>query len=153
AISNDGDADTGEETVYATEFFSQGTSVNGADDTVFDVGRVGLVYAFNVGTGAVAGPISIAPIANTGFLDSNGSATGCFPNQLDAATINNGRLYVTGVCTSPRGPVGPVLDANGALSNSANFKTQVHGAVWTIDLSTNSEVPSKAVLLTQAFQS
>lgn len=150
--TNDGTAN-GPETVYVTEFFSQlRTDANvPADDSAFDTNRQGVVYRFNATTGEVAPPITIASIADTGFADSNGIATGCFPNQLFGAALGKGKLFVTAVCASPRGPVGPVTRPD-MTTDLANIKTQVHAAVFQIDTSTNEEAKSNAVLLTQKFQ-
>jgi hypothetical protein len=153
AITNNGDTSDTDETVYVTEYFAQTrTDTLPTDDSRFDVERRGLVYRIGAGTRVAAAAIPIMPIASTGFLDSNGAMTGCYPNQLLAATINASRLYVTAVCASPRGPVGPVLDATGALTSPANFKTEVHTGVFVIDTASNAEVPAQDLLLTQAFQ-
>ena len=150
-VTDDGDADDADETIYVTEFFSQARTTGvPTDDSQFDLGRQGVVYRVNAGTGAVAGLITIAPIADTGFVDSNAAVTGCFPNQLNAVAINNGRLYVSSVCESPRGPTGPVVV--GTATNPANFKTQIHATIFAINLATNTDVPAQARVLTKDFQ-
>ena len=92
-----------------TEFFSQRrTDANvPTDNTRFDVERQGVVYRFNVANPGVPQLSTLAPTADTTFRDSNDAATGCFPNQLYAATVHSGRVYITALCESPRGPVGP----------------------------------------------
>lgn len=152
-ITNDGDADESDETTYVTEYFAQTrTDTLPTDDSQFDVERRGIVYRVD-GSGTPQASIPIAPVADTGFLDSAGNATGCYPNQLLAATVAAGRVYVTAVCASPRGPVGPVVAADGSVTSAANFKTEVHTALFVIDTATNAELPAQHVLLTQAFQS
>jgi 6-phosphogluconolactonase (cycloisomerase 2 family) len=150
-VTNGGTGNDSAETVYVTEFFSQPiTSGVPTDDTLFDVGRQGVVYRFNAGKGyALAAPIPIAPVAATGFLDSDGNKTGCFPNQLYAAALNDGRLYVTSVCASPRGPVNVVA---GTPVNTNNVKTEVHASVFVIDTATNAELPAQGLRLTQQFE-
>jgi YVTN family beta-propeller protein len=151
-VTNDGDTSDDDETVYVTEFFSQArTDELPGDDSRFDVGRQGVVYAFDTARYAVAPLITIAPVADTGFVDSKGGVTGCFPNQLYAATINSNRLYVTSVCESPRGPVGPDAAAQAPGTATSNFKTQVHAAVFVVDLATGKEVPAQGLLLPRAF--
>lgn len=153
-ITNNLDTNDADESVYVTEYFAQTrTDTLPTDDSRFDVERRGLVYRVDA-TGTAQGTIEIAPVADTGFVDANAATTGCYPNQLLAAAIApmTTRLYVTAVCASPRGPVGPVLDATGALTNPANFKTEVHTGLFVIDTGTNLEVPAQHVLLTQAFQ-
>jgi YVTN family beta-propeller protein len=150
-VTNDGDASDANEHVYVTEFFSQArTDALPLDDSRFDVARQGVIYSFDA-AGAVAPLITIAPVADTGFSDSRGQKTGCFPNQLYAATINAGRLYVTSVCESPRGPVGPDAAPVAPGTTVSNFKTQVHAAVFVVDLATNKELPPQGLLLTREF--
>jgi YVTN family beta-propeller protein len=151
-VTNDGDSDDDNETVYVTEFFSQARNQDlPADDSRFDVGRQAFVYYFNAGDYEVGAPISIAPVADTGFVDSKGIKTGCFPNQLYAAAINNGRLYVTSVCESPRGPTGPDAAPVAPGTAVSNFKTQVHAAIFVVDTETNEELPGQGLLLTREF--
>ncbi len=151
-ITNNGDGNDSDETMYVTEYFAQTrTDTLPTDDSRFDVERRGLVYRVGA-DGTAHGTIELAAVASTGFVDQNGAMTGCYPNQLLATALGAGRLYVTGVCASPRGPIGPVVDGTGAVTNTANFKTEVHTAVFAIDTTTNMEVPAQRVLLTQAFQ-
>jgi YVTN family beta-propeller protein len=151
-VTNNGDSYDDDERLYVTEFFSQArTDALPADDSRFDVGRQGVVYSVEMKDYGVADPITIAPVADTGFVDSRGQITGCFPNQLYAAAINSGRLYVTSVCESPRGPVGPDAAPVAPGLGTSNFKSQVHGAVFVIDLETDKEVPAQGLLLTRAF--
>jgi DNA-binding beta-propeller fold protein YncE len=159
-VTNDGDGDDSDETVYVTEFFSQARA--GAlptDGSEFDVGRQGVVYRFNAGTGAVGPLITLGPTADTGFRDTvgatsatTGGVTGCFPNQLYSATLHNGRLYVTGVCASPRGPTGPAPASSPTDAASNNFKTQVHPTLYVVDTRTNTERTGERVTLTRAWQ-
>ncbi len=158
AITNSGDTVDTDETAYVTEFFSQHRSGAGVptDDSAFDQNRVGVVYRIAVGTGVVGAPITIAPIADTGFADSNGAVTGCIPNQLYAATLNGGRLYVTSVCESPRGNTGPVCPAGMTCPPTAldgrNFKTEIHASVFAINTATNTETPAQGVMMNRSFQ-
>jgi DNA-binding beta-propeller fold protein YncE len=156
AVTNHGNNKDSEEEVYVTEYFSQArTSSVPNDDSRFDVGRQGILYTFDVATNSVGPLISIAPrlIADPAFVDSNNFTTGCFPNQLNAVTIDNGRLYITALCASPRGPVGPVVDqANGDDSNVQNFKTVVHPAIYVVDLATNQERATESLLLDVVLQ-
>ena len=151
-VTNDGDGEDGDETVYATEFFSQArTDAVPEDDSRFDVGRQGVVYYFNAGSGQVGAPITLASSLDTGFVDSKGKTTGCFPNQLYAAALNSGRLYVTGVCSSPRGPTGPDAAPVAPGLGTSNFKTQVHAAIYVVDAKSNREIPEQGLLLTREW--
>jgi YVTN family beta-propeller protein len=151
-VTNNGNDSDTDEHLYITEFFSQArTDALAADDSRFDVGRQGVIYSYDIASGTVGPLITIAPVADTGFVDSKGQKTGCFPNQLYAATINSGRLYVTSVCESPRGPVGPDAAPVAPGVGTSNFKTQVHAAIFVADLSTSKELPEQAVLLPREF--
>jgi mono/diheme cytochrome c family protein len=146
AITDNGDDSDLDETLYATEFFSQPIpGMEAATDV--DVARQGFVYPLSVKSGQPGAAIPIAPIAQTGFADSEGSMTGCFPNQLYAATVDGGRLYVTSMCTSPRGPLGP--KAKDGTVTDKNFKTLFQPAVFVIDTASNTELPTQGAVLTQ----
>lgn len=151
AVTDNGDDDDTDETLYATEFFSQ--SLPGIDATSdfseVDQNRQGYVYTMSLSSGNPGPMIAIAPVANTGFADSEKRMTGCFPNQLYGAAIDGGRLYVTAMCASPRGPLGvPKTDA----TDTSNFKTLVHPAVFVIDTASNAELPANGRLLTKVLQ-
>jgi hypothetical protein len=154
AITDDGDQDDDDETVYATEFFSQPLAPFKNDPAAVDSNRQGFVYPISVETGQLGSAISISPVSATGFADSAGNMTSCFPNQLFAAAAEGNRLYVTSMCTSPRGP----LDKAG--DNPANFKTLFHPAVFVVDTTlesgskdrVNQELPDEGRLLTAVLQ-
>jgi YVTN family beta-propeller protein len=160
-VTNNGNTDDADETLYVTEFFSQARTTGvPTDDSAFDVGRQGVVYRVNAGTGMVQGLITLGPTEDTGFRDSvgatdgtTGGVTGCFPNQLFAAALNNGRLYITGMCESPRGPTGPVTLADGTTTLPNNFKTQIHPTVYVVDTSSNMERAAERLTLTRTWNS
>lgn len=156
-VTNDGDGEDGDETVFVTEFFSQARTAGiiPTDDSAFDLNRQGLVYRYNAGSGTVAAPIALSPVTDTGFRDSvgatsatTGQVTGCFPNQLYGATLGpGGRLYIPAVCASPRGPTGPVTGGGG----TNNIRTQVHSVLFVVDTAMGAEIPAQRVLLSQRF--
>ena len=108
AISNNGNTNDDDETIVVTEFFAQRIAPEDAatkgkkSDTSFE----GIVYAIPAGTLA---PVALAlpPVADTGFPNRNNVATGCFPNQVESVTIHGTRAFVTSICESPVGPIGP----------------------------------------------
>jgi len=147
AITDNGDSNDLDETLYATEFFSQPTpGAHAPTADAVDVDRSGFVYPVSLRTGQPGKAIAIGPVKQTGFPDATGSMTSCFPNQLYAAAVDSGRLYVTSMCTSPRGPLGIGQDGN-----TNNFKTLFHPAVFVIDTTTNQELPQQGRLLTQVL--
>ncbi len=150
-ITNNRDSSDMDETAYVTEFFAQRIPTVAESAATADVSWQGLVYRIPLATNTPGAIITLAPFTDTGFVDSAGATTGCFPNQLFDLQVNNGRLYVAAECTSPRGPVGPILAADNTLSNPANFRTQLHGEIAAIDLTTNLEVHAQSVLLNRAL--
>ncbi|HXK20921.1 MAG TPA: hypothetical protein VNG33_24085, partial [Polyangiaceae bacterium] len=148
-ITDDGDQDEDDETLFVTEFFGQPIPGGINDISAVDSNHQGFVYSLAVGTGQPGPTIPISAVKATGFADSDGKMTSCFPNQLYAAAAEGTRLFVTAMCTSPAGP----LDKQG--DSTANFKTLLHPAVFSIDDSDPSmptEVPEEGHLLTQVLQ-
>jgi hypothetical protein len=149
AMTDDGDASDAGETLYATEFFSQ--PIPGTEDpsdlTQPDRNRQGVVYPVPLAANTVVGePITIPPIA-TGFVDSKGNPTMCIPNQLYAAAASGGQVFVTSMCASPRGPLGPDTNAD-MTTNTNNFKTLIHPSVFVIDRVSNEAQNDRAIVLT-----
>lgn len=151
AITDNGDDDDLDETLYATEFFSQ--SLPGVspqpDLSDVDYNRQGFVYPVSMHSGQPGAAVSVGAVKQTGFADSEGRMTSCFPNQLYAAAVDHARLYVTSMCTSPRGPLGPT--AKDGTATDRNFKTLFHPAVFVVDTATNQELPLQGHLLTQVL--
>jgi YVTN family beta-propeller protein len=119
AISNNGNDDDEDETVYVTQFLSlpiQG-KFDGEDDS-----KSAFVTRVSTATDAVEGKIEVKPIANTGF-NATGDAikrikpgdpadpanfkfiTGAYPNQLNNLGIHGNFVYVPNTGASPNGPV------------------------------------------------
>ncbi|UJR85469.1 lactonase family protein [Sandaracinus amylolyticus] len=143
-ITNDGDTDDDDEQLFVTEYFAQdrvGATLP-TDESRFDVAKQGIVYRVALGAPSTVTTISLSPVDDTGFVDSAGNDTGCFPNQLQTLALDSGRLHVGALCASPRGPTG------GAVPN---FKTEVHTAIFAIDVATGTELPESRLLLTRAF--
>jgi YVTN family beta-propeller protein len=114
AITNDGDDDDDNETVFVTQFLSLPApgKIDGADDA-----KVGFVTTISTDTNRVTGQIQLDPIANTGF-NAAGDAlarippgatfpfpTGAYPNQLNNIAIKGRFAYVPNTGASPNGPV------------------------------------------------
>lgn len=116
AISGGQGADDSDITVYATEWYAVRTSPESAVGTASDKNWKGLLY--RVDAAGVASTIDLPSVANTGFKDTKGQDTGCFPNQIQNVTIDGNFAYVTSTCASPVGPVGVVQ--RGGCSANAN---------------------------------
>jgi YVTN family beta-propeller protein len=114
AITNNGDANDTDETVYVTQFLSLPVAgkVDGQDDA-----KAGHVTIISAATDLVIGQVTINPIADTGF-NAAGDAiaripigpnfifpTGAYPNQLNNIAIKGSFAFVPNVGASPNGPV------------------------------------------------
>jgi len=151
SVTNDGDADDTDETVYVALFFSQLRAGKSAVDEGQDDQREGRVAAISAATNTLLGapnPIVLGPMAVTGF-NSNGTLapgtvltpavastnpqtfttpTSAFPNQLAAIGLQptSGRAYVVSTGASPNGPL--------------RFNHMVQGLVSVFDTATRTEV-------------
>ena len=115
-VTNNGDANDADETLFVTEFFAQ-RRVTGAPAGLerFDQSHLGVVYRAPLATAAVS-LSTIAPVTDMGFRAGDNSVAGCVPNQLYAAAVAQNKVFVTAVCASPRGPVGAVtVTADGGV--------------------------------------
>src|SRR6185295_14170997 len=162
AITNDGDADDNDETVFATQFYAE--VIPGGPGEGFDDGKRGVVFAFPVGDPTSVTKIVLSPLENSGFTATrvnfctklNPSAvndTYCpdtditdpantvitenpqavFPNQLQSALICGSRLYVPNIGAQPEPPV--------------QFRVNVQGLVHVVDTAALAEVPAEHVNL------
>lgn len=149
AITNDGNDDENDETLYATEYYAQRIEAEAENGANADVAKAGIVYKVDLGA-KTASTIRLAPIADMGFKDSAGGQAGCYPNQLQSITIQSGYAYVASVCASPKGPIG-VVAPPGQDPNVSNVKTTTHGAVSVIDLASGKEVSGATASLHHRF--
>jgi len=138
-MTNDGDADDNDETLYITQFLSLPVAgkVDGQDDS-----KVGKVTTISTATNAVTGTITINPLANTGF-NATGDAiarippgdptnpanftfvTGAYPNQFNNLAIKGQFAYLPNTGASPNGPV--------------RFDVNTHSLLAVIDRNTNTD--------------
>lgn len=119
AITNDGDADDDDETVYVTQFLA--LPINGKLDGEDD-SKSGLVTVLDTKTDTVVTTAEIKPLRDTGF-NAAGDAirriappavvneealtnpTGAYPNQLNNIAIKGDFAYIPNTGASPNGPV------------------------------------------------
>ena len=176
-VSNDLDADDGDESLYVTEFFAQQIEAELADGSNADTRKVGLVYDVALNDASVK-TIQLGALHDIGFKDEKGQKAGCYPNQLQAVGLNGPFAYVVSVCASPEGPLGakvttttcaavadcaplnliePVcaLPFAGAASSVcvdvASVKTTTAPVLSVIDTRTGYEVPDSATNLNASF--
>lgn len=125
AITNDGDSDDNDETVYVTHFLSFPVAgrVDGQDDA-----KAGRVSVLSTATNTVTAVIAVNPIADTGFK-ANGDAlarippganfiftTGAYPNQLNNVAIKGNFAFIPNTGASPNGPVRFDVNTHSLLS-------------------------------------
>ncbi len=150
AVTDNGDTNDFDETLYATEFFAQplpGGGPGGPDD--LDHSREGLVYPILLETNGAPPDRNVVRLkaVDLAFKDGENGDTGCFPNQLYSAAASGDRLYVTSVCASPKGP----LETGPGERASNNFKTLLHSAIFVVNTVDNVEVASERVVLTESL--
>jgi YVTN family beta-propeller protein len=117
AISNNGDKNDNDESLYVTEYFAQRAQAELSDGSNADVAKQGFVYRIKLADLSVKA-IPLAPLADMGFKDHNSVTAGCYPNQLQSITLNGKLAYVASVCASPRGPTGPFVKAFASCSDA-----------------------------------
>ena len=119
AITNDGDADDTDETLYVTSFLAAPVAgkIDGADDA-----KQGRVSVVSTATNSVVGTATIQPISDTGFKATGDAllrippgdpanpanftfTTGAYPNQLNNIAIKGAFAYLPNTGASPNGPV------------------------------------------------
>ena len=143
-MTNDGDADDFDETLFVTQFFGLPSGIvkagvlpldSGSEGT--DFGRKGVVHAISTADNSLVQNVDLQPLDVTGFaVDLNGDGVndeqaGAYPNQLGNCTVNNGRVYVPNMAASPRGPV--------------KFNINVQAFVSVFDIATLTEVPGNNI--------
>lgn len=135
AVTNDGDFDDTDETIFVPLFFAE--TIPGGPGEAFDNGKQGVVRSFQASNpSGTLSRITLAPLADSGFTAdrskfcvlTNAAAAketfcpdstisdatndiidadvqGCFPNQLGAALIRGDRLYVPNIAAAPEPPI------------------------------------------------
>ncbi len=161
AITNDGDRDDFDETVFVTQFFAE--PILGGSGEGFDTGKRGIVTALAL-PNLVPVRIPLSPLSDVGFTANRtnfcsqtatvpphsdifcpdptapaGSAAitqnpqGAFPNQLASALIRENRLWLPNIGASPSPPV--------------VFNVNVQGLVHVVDTNGLTEVAAEHVNL------
>jgi YVTN family beta-propeller protein len=135
AITNDGDADDTDETVYVTQFLALPVAVGRLDGE--DDSKVGLITVVSTATDAITATIVLTPLADTGFLaagdaiarippgDERIFPTGAYANQLNNIAIKGNFAYIPSTGSSPNGPV--------------RFDVNTQSLLHVVDRSTNAD--------------
>lgn len=165
AVTNDGDADDMDETIFVALFFAQLRPGKSAVEEGQDDQREGRVIAISAATNTVLGspnPIVLGPLANTGF-NSNGrlapgsnqipavpstnpqtftTPTGAFPNQLASIAIHpsRGLAYVVSTGASPNGPL-RFNSSNQGLVSVSNTASRLEVTSGQVGVDVRREAP------------
>ena len=118
AITNDGDSDDTDETVFVSNFFSTPVTnrLDGEDDS-----KLGTVFFFSTLTNQGGRAIRLNPLADSGFKAAGDAiariaapatavaadfkfTTGAYANQLNNLAVKGNYLYVPNTGASPNGP-------------------------------------------------
>ena len=119
AMTNDGDSQDNDETLYVTNFLALPVpgKLDGADDS-----KQGLVAVVPTSADSVATTIAVLPLADTGFKATGDAlarvapgdpadpanftfTTGAYPNQLNNIAIKGNYAFIPNTGASPNGPV------------------------------------------------
>jgi YVTN family beta-propeller protein len=116
AVTNDGDKDDADETVFVTDFYAE-TIADGPGEG-FDDGKQGVVHFFSAGPPRTPGRLTLAPLANVGFTGDRSQ----FCTQLNLAGPNRDQTPANDTfCpdTNETDPTADVIDADpqGAFPN------------------------------------
>ncbi len=139
AITNDGDGDDDDETVYVTQFFAvpRPGRQDGEDDS-----KQGLVTMIRTVSDEIDGAVNLLPIGATGFRAAGDAiakvappatidesslrfTTSAYPNQLNGIVVKGNFAYVPSTGASPNGPV--------------RFDVNTQSLLHAIDLTKNAD--------------
>lgn len=134
-VTNDGDEEDSDESIFVTDFYSRPIA---GELEATDRSREGRVFRIEAGSSTVS-EIALPPMDVTGIEESiDAGNTGAFANQLYDCFATEERVFVTAVGASPA-----------AFENTTDFRQNVHGFVYAINLSDSSVNAGKSVNLSE----
>ena len=168
AVTNDGDKDDADETVFVTRFLAE--PIPGGPGEGFDTGKRGIVWSFPSASPRTVSTLTLSPIANSGFTadrtafcpavapappasdvfcpdvaitDPNSNVIkadpqGAYPNQLGSILIRGGRVYVPNIGAAPEPPI--------------KFNVNVQALVHVVDATARQEAASLHVNLNEQIK-
>jgi YVTN family beta-propeller protein len=170
AVSNDGDADEFDETVFITQFFAE--LIPGGPGEGRDTGKQGIVTAVPLST-LVPTRIPLSPLINSGFTanrmnfcpgahpahianpilcprpdlpanaaENTNNPQGVFPNQLMSAVIRGNRLFLPNIGAQPEPPEAARVNVQALVHVVDTFTlTQVVGEHVNLNVEIDTEPP------------
>jgi YVTN family beta-propeller protein len=165
AITNDGDADDNDETVYVTHFLSlpQAGRIDGQDDA-----KAGRVTVLSTATDTVVTGITVFPIADTGFKATGDAlarippgdpanpanfvfTTGAYPNQLNNIAIKGNFAFIPNTGASPNGPVRFDVNTHSLLSVLNRAINVDAGQTINMHLAVKAQTATPKLFITQPW--
>lgn len=171
AITNDGDADDADESLYVTQFLSLPIAgkVDGADDA-----KAGHVTVISTATNAVLSDVLVNPIADTGFKALGNALnkqapkappapgvpnpetdftfqTGAYPNQLNNIAIKGNFAFVPNTGASPNGPFRFDVNTHSLLSVIDRATAQDAGQTINMHLAVKNQTNPSKLFVTQPW--
>lgn len=160
AITNDGDGDDLDETVYVTQIFAELSAgkIDGADDA-----KAGHVKVVSTGTDTVLADVSVNPIADTGFKAAGdalarippGSSfdfrTGAYPNQLNNVAIRGNFAFLPNTGASPNGPVRFNVNTQSLLASINRSTNTDTGQTINMHLAVAQQTNPSRLFITQPW--
>ena len=160
AVTNDGDANDLDETLFVTQFLSppKPGRIDGEDDA-----KQAFVTVLSTATDKVTKEITLNPIPDTGFK-AEGDAiariaptgqftfiTGAYPNQLNNIAIRGKFAYIPSTGASPNGPVRFDVNTQSLLSY-ININQKVEAAPsFNMHTAVRDQTNSKKLFITQPW--
>lgn len=124
AITNNLDTNDDDETLVVTQFFGVATPAGEAKDD----GRTGKVRLYNLADQSTYKAVVLASL-DSGFFKggvTTNPTVKTSPNQLSAAAVANGRVFITSTSASPEGP--------------PRFDNNVFPVIYVADLTAGAEI-------------
>ena len=153
-VTNDGDADDADETRLRHRVLLAGAHRRACPTTTAASTWAARAWSTTSTPAAArwAPPITIAPVADTGFVDSKGADDRLLPQPaLRRGHQQRAPLRHLGLRVAARPDRARRRRRWRPAPRTSNFKTQVHAAVFVVDLATDKELPAQGLLLTREF--
>jgi YVTN family beta-propeller protein len=129
-VTNDGDDSDDDEAIFVTDFYAR--PIDGEKEGT-DAASQGRVFRVAADTGEVTSTF-LSPLLDAGIAQAPGA--GVYPNQLYACVVNMDHLYVTAVGASPE-----------SFMTATDFRQNVHGMIYAIELATGMVDSTRTVVL------
>lgn len=166
AITNNGNGDDNDETVYVTQFLALPVAVGKLDGE--DDSKIGLVSVLSTATDSITGTVVLKAISDTGFKalgDAIGRVappatptdadfkftTGAYPNQLNSVAIKGNFAFVPTTGASPNGPVRFDVNTQSLLSVIDQARKADAGKTINMHLAVKTQTNPNKRFITQPW--